>query len=117
MKKIWNIRPHDQAIVASIEKSSGVSPVVAHLLATRGITDRQTIREFLDKPFENLRAPSLLPGIEPAAERMFAAIRSGEKICIYGDYDADGMTATAILIRCIKLLGGNATSFVPQSTG
>ena len=114
MQKTWKVRPHDQALVASIEKANGVSPVVAQLLAARGITDRHQIAEFLDKPFQNLRAPLLLPGVDKASERMFEAIQSGEKICIYGDYDADGMTATAILVRCIRMLGGNVTYFVPS---
>ena len=114
MKRTWKIRPHDSALIARLEKAVNVSPVVAHLLAVRGITDAAVIREFMDKPFQNLRAPRLLPGITAASERIFAAIQAGEKICIYGDYDADGMTSTAILVRCIRLLGGEVTYFVPS---
>lgn len=114
MNRTWKVRPHDQAKIASVEKAAGVSPVVAHLLVARGITDSGAIREFLDKPFQNLRSPQLLPGVEQASHRIFQAIQSNEKICIYGDYDADGMTATAILVRCIRLLGGNVFYFVPS---
>ncbi len=114
MKKKWIVRPHDAAIIASIEKCSGVSPVVAQLLAARGMHDPATIRKFIDAPFQDLRAPALLPGIDKATERILAAIAANEKIVIYGDYDADGMTASAILVRCIKLLGGNVHSFVPS---
>ncbi len=114
MKRNWKIRPHDAALTSSIERAAGVSPVVAHLLAVRGMTDPVAIREFIEAPFQNLRAPDLLPGVTGAAERIGKAIREGEKICIYGDYDADGMTATAILVRCIGMLGGQVTSFVPS---
>lgn len=114
MQKTWKVRPHDQALVASIGKVNDVSPVVAQLLASRGITDRDQIAEFLDKPFQNLRAPLLLPGVDVASDRIFEAIQKGEKVCIYGDYDADGMTATAILVRCIRLLGGDVSYFVPS---
>jgi single-stranded-DNA-specific exonuclease len=114
MQRNWKIRPHDAGLVASIAKSAGVSPVVAHLLAARGMTDPAVIREFLDKPFQNLRAPCLLPGAEEAARLVFQAVQDGKRICIYGDYDADGMTATAILVRCLKMLGGDVFSFVPS---
>jgi single-stranded-DNA-specific exonuclease len=114
MQRNWKIQPHDAGLVASIPKSAGVSPVVAHLLAARGMTDPAVIREFLDKPFQNLRAPCLLPGAEEAARLVFQAVQDGKRICIYGDYDADGMTATAILVRCLKMLGGDVFSFVPS---
>ena len=114
MKKKWIVRPHDAAVIADIEKSSGVSPVVAQLLAARGMLDPVAIRKFVDAPFQDLRAPALLPGIDKATVRILAAISANEKIVIYGDYDADGMTASAILVRCIKLLGGNVHSFVPS---
>lgn len=114
MQKTWKVRPHDQALIASIGKLNDVSPVVAQLLASRGMTDRDQITEFLDKPFQNLRAPLQLPGVEVASGRIFEAIQTGQKVCIYGDYDADGMTATAILVRCIRLLGGDVSYFVPS---
>lgn len=114
MKKKWIVRPHDAAVISAIEKCSGVSPVVAQLLAARGIHDPDAICKFIEAPFQDLRAPALLPGIDRASDRILAAIRGNEKIVVYGDYDADGMTASAILVRCIKLLGGNVHSFVPS---
>ena len=114
MQRKWKIRPHDSGTIQQVEKTAGVSPVLAHLLVSRGMTDRDQIAHFLDKPFQSLRAPMLLPGVEVASQRIFDAIKGGERICIYGDYDADGMTSTAILVRCINLLGGNVTYFVPS---
>ena len=68
-------------------------------------------RRFLDIPFSGLLAPDLLPGVPEAADRLLAAARAGRCICIYGDYDVDGVTGTAILVqgfvrstpRCISM--------------
>jgi single-stranded-DNA-specific exonuclease len=61
-----------------------------------------------------LRPPELLPGVSQAVEVISHAISAGRKIAVYGDYDCDGMTATAILLKCFKLLGGHVTYFVPN---
>jgi single-stranded-DNA-specific exonuclease len=114
VKKKWIVRPHDPVAISAIEKSAGVSPIIAQLLAVRGMHDPVAIRRFIDAPLQELRAPQLLPGVDAAVERVVAAIANHEKIVIYGDYDADGMTASAILVRCIRLLGGNVHSFVPS---
>ncbi len=114
MQRKWKIKPHDSGAIADLERSLNVSPVIAHLLAVRGMKDTASIREFLKKPFQNLRAPASLPGVMVATERLAHAIRENQRICIYGDYDADGMTSTAILVRCLKMLGGNVTYFVPS---
>ncbi len=114
MNKKWIIRTHDPAAIAAIERTGGVSPVVAQLLAARGMHDPEAIRHFIDAPLQDLRPPSLLPGIDQATARICEAISKQEKIVIYGDYDADGMTAAAILFRCIELVGGNVATFVPS---
>ena len=108
------IRPHDPDLIRSIERSAGVSPVVAQLLSVRGMHQPAEIRQFIEAPFQDLRAPDQLPGIPAAADRISEAITEGRKIVVYGDYDADGMTATAILYRCIRLLGGQVTTYVPS---
>ncbi len=114
MNRKWIIRAHDPALIAAIEKTAGVSPVVAQLLAVRGMHDPVEIRKFIDAPFQDLRAPSLLPGVDEATKRICQAVANQENIVIYGDYDADGMTATAILFRCIRLIGGQVTTYVPS---
>ncbi len=114
MDRFWKIKPHDEQLISSIERTANVSSVIAQILALRGITERAAIRQFIDTPFQDLRAASELPGIDRAAEAIYRAVRSSEKIVIYGDYDADGMTATAILVRCIRLLGGQVTYYVPN---
>ena len=61
-----------------------------------------------------LRDPEELPGAVRAAELLHAAIRDGRRITVYGDYDADGMTATAILLLCLQLLGAKADYYIPN---
>ena len=110
----WTIKAHDAQLVQSIEQHSGVSPVIAQILALRGITRPDEVASFLDLKMTGLRPPQELPGVTDAVNVIYSAIKSEKKIFIYGDYDADGMTSTAILFRCIKLLGGDVSYFVPN---
>lgn len=114
MDKRWRIHPHDTALVSMLERSAGVSPVVAQLLICRGICEPAAIREFLDSRLTGLRDPELLPGLSAAADRVHAAIAANRRIVVYGDYDADGMTAAGLLYRCLKLLGADVGCYVPN---
>jgi len=114
MEVRWRITPHDPVKVRSLERSANLSPIVAQLLVSRGIVDPTVAREFLDAKLSGLRDPELLPGIPAAVEAIQAALSAGQKIYIYGDYDADGITSTAILYRCLQLLGGNVHYYVPN---
>ncbi len=91
-----------------------VPAVVAQLLVCRGIRDPDQARRFLDPKLSALRAPELLPGCWAAAERIHRALRQGRRIVVYGDYDVDGITGTALLCQCLKLLGGNTGYYVPH---
>jgi single-stranded-DNA-specific exonuclease len=114
MPKRWHIQPHDQAVVTGLERSAKVSSIVARLLAARGLTEAEAVRLFLGGTMNDLRDPELLPGIAEAAERILAAARAGRKIVIYGDYDADGMCATAILAGCLEAIDAEASWYVPD---
>lgn len=114
MGKKWRIRPHDVGLIAQMERSTGVPPVVAQLLVCRGILNPDDVRIFLDSKLTGLRDPELLPGISDAATRVHEAIRQNRRIVIYGDYDADGMTATAILYNCLTLLNADVGYYVPN---
>ncbi|MEI7781382.1 MAG: DHH family phosphoesterase, partial [Planctomycetota bacterium] len=114
MPKRWHIQPHDQAVVAGLERSAGVSSIVARLLAARGLTAPDEVRSFLSGSLSDLRDPDLLPGVAEAADRMLAAAKAGRKIVVYGDYDADGMCATAILMNCLEAIDAQATWYVPD---
>jgi single-stranded-DNA-specific exonuclease len=110
----WSLRLHDSSLVESIERNASVSPVVAQLLALRGITSPDAIKSFFNLKMTGLRAPAELPGLNEAVKAIYAAVTAGKKIYIYGDYDADGMTSTAIMYRSLKLLKANVHYFVPS---
>ena len=110
----WNLRTHDAELIQSIERTAGVSPVVAQLLALRGISKPDEVQSFLDLKKTGLRTPEELPGVSKAVELILAAVDRNEKIFVYGDYDADGMTSTAILYLCLKALGADIHYFVPN---
>jgi single-stranded-DNA-specific exonuclease len=114
MAKHWRIHPHDSPRIARLEREAGVSAVVAQLLVGRGVVDPLVAREFLSPRLSALRDPELLPGVTVAAERIAAAVRDRRRITIYGDYDADGVTATAILVRCLTLVGADVKYYVPN---
>ncbi len=114
MPKRWRIHPHDGDHIARLQQTAGVSAVVAQLLICRGIRDAGAAREFLDPKLSNLRDPCLLPDCSAAAERLHEAVRAGRRITVYGDYDVDGMTGTAILLKCLRLLGTEANYYVPS---
>ena len=114
MPKRWQIRPHDTAAVAALEQRAGVSSIVAALLASRGVKEPAAVKTFLAGTLADLRDPETLPGVPEAAERILAAVRGRKKIVIYGDYDADGMTSTAILTGCLEALDAEPRWYVPN---
>jgi len=114
MPKRWHIRPHDRTAVAALERSAGVPSIVAALLAARGVSDAAAVTSFLGGKLSDLRDPETLPGVPDAADRILSAARAGRKIVVYGDYDADGMCATAILMSCLDALDAQASWYVPD---
>ncbi len=114
MPKRWHIAAYDAGRIADLERAAGVPSVVAQLLLSRGINDPQEVRRFLDAKLSGLRDPSELPHATAAAELLYEAVKAKQRITIYGDYDADGMTATAILLRCLRLLDADVDFFVPH---
>ncbi|QDV22126.1 single-stranded-DNA-specific exonuclease RecJ [Aureliella helgolandensis] len=113
-EKIWKFPPHDVDTVNLLAERCGVSPIVAQLLLKRGITSNAEIRAFLHSKLTDLRPPEELPGLPAAVERIMRAVHEAEEIVVYGDYDADGMTSTAILYRCLKLLGAKVSYHLPN---
>jgi single-stranded-DNA-specific exonuclease len=114
MPKRWHIRAHDRTAVAALERSAGVPSLVAALLAARGVTDAGAVKSFLSGTLSDLRDPETLPGVPEAADRILAAVKAGRKIVVYGDYDADGMCATAILVGCLEALDAKPAWYVPS---
>lgn len=114
MARVWRVHPHDQSRSASLANAAKISPVIAQLLICRGITEPAAIQSFLNPKLGDLRDPESLPGIPRAVEALAGAIRAGKKITVYGDYDVDGITATSILVQCLKVLGAQVNYHVPH---
>ncbi len=114
MQKRWRILPFDPDQVEQLETRANVSAVVAQLLLNRGIDSPELISTFLETKLSGLRPPEALPGISQAAEVIYDAVKANKKILIYGDYDADGMTASAIMMRCLTILQADVTYFAPN---
>ncbi|MCU0707636.1 MAG: single-stranded-DNA-specific exonuclease RecJ [Pirellula sp.] len=114
MPKRWVFRGHDSARFLLLAEQAGIDPIISQLLCGRGIAEPAAAKFFLEAKFSDLRDPCMLPGMEEACERILRAVRDREPIAIYGDYDADGMTATAILLSCLEMLGADVAYFVPN---
>jgi single-stranded-DNA-specific exonuclease len=91
-----------------------VSPIVAQLLINRGIKDSASAHTFLKPDLNNLSDPMSLPGVKTALERIDKALKHKEKIVIYGDYDTDGVTATALLISMFKFIDTEVDYYLPN---
>jgi single-stranded-DNA-specific exonuclease len=100
--------------IEKLGDSLNISPIVAQLLLNRGMGELEAARRFLDAPFNALLDPTLLPGVAEAANRLHAAISQGRHICVYGDYDVDGLTGTVILWQTLQTLGAQTTFYVPH---
>jgi single-stranded-DNA-specific exonuclease len=112
--KTWRLLPHDRSAVEKLSAALGLGPIVAQLLLNRGLSDPVQARRFLDAPLNGLHPPDLLPGVTEAAERILAAVGAGRRICVYGDYDVDGVTGSAILLTGLKLLDASVDLYVPH---
>jgi single-stranded-DNA-specific exonuclease len=111
----WKIAPPSPE-TEHLAAALGISPITAQILVRRGYRDPDGARVFLRAPLEGLTDPEQIPGLPNAAEVVLAAARAGEKITVYGDYDTDGVCATAILVRGLQGLGFDAQTFIPHRT-
>lgn len=110
----WVVARCDEEAVAQLASAADVSPIVARVLFNRGMQTVDQIREFLNPCLEELHDPFLLPDMEPAATRLAAAVRGHERICVHGDYDVDGVTGAALLVRALRALGGTVEYRLPH---
>jgi single-stranded-DNA-specific exonuclease len=109
----WNLLPPVKDLPEKDSRSS-YSPLLVQLLYNRGVTRTQDFPSFLASDASLLADPFLLPDMRAAVDRIYRALLSGETIGVYGDFDADGITATAALVQGITLLGGRAVPYIPH---
>lgn len=103
----------DPVTISGLAQELGVAPFVASILCGRGIRDPAQARHFLDPRLKTLSDPFLLPDMDAAVTRVFAAIDRQEKIVLYGDYDVDGVTSLALLTRVLRAFGADPQCFLP----
>lgn len=114
VRKIWEDVPADEARVRQLAAALSVPPVIAQLLTQRGFSDADAADRFLNPQLSHLHDPWLLTDMRPAVDRIRLAITNKERIMIHGDYDADGITSTAMLRRALEVLGADVGHFVPD---
>ena len=112
--KTWHLLPHDPSAVGRMSDALGVSPIAAQLLLNRGYDDPADAKRFLESSLTGLHSPERLPGVLNAVDQLLAPIREKQPICVYGDYDVDGITGTAILWQLFQLLGVPAQFHTPN---
>ncbi len=114
VKYRWNVLSIPEEQIHSLSQRLNVPPLVARLLIHRGITDPDKAHRFLQPRLEDSHDPYLMKDMDCAIERIFRALGAGEKILIYGDYDVDGITATAVLKRALEMLGARVDFYLPH---
>lgn len=114
LRKQWHVRQPDHTAAAELANTLGVSPVVAALLVARGYHDPGSAEAFLNPSLNQLHDPFLMRGMSDAVKRLLHAIDKQEPVLIYGDYDVDGTTGTAVLLRALRMLGATAGYHVPH---
>lgn len=110
----WIIQPRDRGAEQQLVRELSVHPTMAAVLAARGMAGPAEAEAFLRPSLDDLHDPFLLPDMEPAVERVLQALEQNEPILVHGDYDADGITSTALLVRFLAKLGADVRYYLPH---
>lgn len=113
MQKIWNLRKYDPKLVNKIKDTYKISDIMAKLLISRNI-EFDDIDEFLNGNLEDLKDPYKIKDMDKLVDRIDKAITNKEKICIYGDYDVDGITSITIMYQFLTKLGADVMYYLPD---
>ncbi len=114
MGKKWRLKVPQPLIQAELGKALGLPSIVIKLLVNRGITSPEQASVFLKPLLTSLHDPFLLKDMDKAVARLNTARARGETVLVYGDYDVDGVTSTAVVYRLLKKLGIKAMSYIPH---
>ena len=110
--KAWSVSPRIPE--EAFRRMEPYSPLAAQLLHNRGVDDPEAAEAFLARDERLLEDPALLPGMARAVDRLRAALDAGEAIGVFGDFDADGVTGTALLAEGLEQLGGRVIPYLPH---
>ncbi|MEI8315350.1 MAG: single-stranded-DNA-specific exonuclease RecJ [Verrucomicrobiota bacterium] len=114
MTKLWVIAPPEPAVRDLLARQLDLPAPLAQALVNRGYRDEVAARQFLQPQLRQLADPFDLPDMLPAVERILAAIKKHERIVIYGDYDVDGVTSSALLVNVLRAAGATVENFLPH---
>jgi len=114
MHRRWLVNRTNPEYIRYISKTASISPALAQILINRGIKTSQEINNFLNPRISEISDPFDLPGVKTAVERIRHAVHTSERVLIHGDYDADGLTATAIMVYALRMLGLDVHYFIPN---
>ncbi|WP_139490339.1 single-stranded-DNA-specific exonuclease RecJ [Brevibacillus dissolubilis] len=110
----WQLATCDEALSEQIARECGISPLLARMLVIRGITTPENAHAFLNISVDQFHDPFLMDGMAESVERIRFAIEKGEPICIYGDYDADGVSSTSLMVHLMRQLGATFDYYIPN---
>lgn len=111
---VWNIRDRDRLAEDSLRAELDIEPIVAAVLANRGVTSAEKAHKFLDPNLDDLHDPSLLPDYSEAANVILGARERKDTIYVHGDYDVDGVTSTALFTKFLKAVKCEVVPHVPH---
>ncbi len=114
MNMIWDILQPDPVAVQRLTSALAIDPLVAAVLVNRQITSIEAAKTFLAPSLGHIKPPGAIKDIERAAQRLIQALTANEKILIFGDYDVDGVTATALLLDFLQTVGGRVSHYIPH---
>lgn len=112
-RKKWITAHIDKDLAAQVAENHSLDPFTALILVSRGITEYEDVEEFFDTDF-SFCDPYLITDMEKAVERIEKAIENFEKICVFGDYDCDGVTSTALMYSYLTSRGADVTYYIPD---
>ena len=114
MKFRWSLAPPQPGLAAQLAASLNIPPLLAQCLLNRGLSEPDAIAGFLQPRLKQLADPFLLPNMGAAVERLLQARERNEPLVIFGDYDVDGVTSTALLLDVLRPLGWNVQYYLPH---
>jgi single-stranded-DNA-specific exonuclease len=114
MKFRWTLAPPQPLLAGQLASQLKISPLLAQCLLNRGFSEPAAIENFLSPRLKNLADPFLLPNMDKAVERLFRAREQNEPLVIFGDYDVDGVTSTALLTEILRTLGWRVEFYLPN---
>jgi single-stranded-DNA-specific exonuclease len=114
MKYSWSLAPTQPLLAGQLAASLEISPLLAQCLLNRGLSEVPHIEHFLAPRLKHLADPFLLPDMDKAVDRLFRAREQNEIVVIFGDYDVDGVTATALLVQVLRPLGWHVEFYLPN---